>query len=123
MLFGLSILYFAVFLAGIHLYFTTEIWMCLQCDAPCRGHLTKSFLLQIIRRPVCAKLVESRASLQSSHGCKLNTIAWLVELTNVHVVFKRESLLGGLGKARFTVKEQTLNLAESSQVILVTIVE
>ena len=35
------------------LYFTTEIWMCLQCRAPCRGHLTKSFFWQIIRRPVC----------------------------------------------------------------------
>ena len=81
------------------------------------------FLLQIIRRPVCANLVESRASLQSSHGCKLNTAAWLVELTYVHVVLKRESLLGGLGRARFTVEEHTLNLAESGQVILVIIVE
>ena len=45
-----------------------------------------------------------RASLQSSHGCKLNTVAWLVELTYVHVVLKRESLLGGLGKARFHCK-------------------
>ena len=97
--------------------------MCLQCDAPCRGHLTKSFLLKIIRQPVCANLVESRASLQSSYGCKLNTVAWLVELTYVHVVLNRESLLGGLGKARFTVKEHTLNLAESGEVILVIIVE
>ena len=97
--------------------------MCLQCNAPCLGHLTKSFLLQIIRRPVCANLVESRDSLQSSHGCKLNTVAWLVELTHVHVVLKRESLLGGLGKACFTVKEHALNLAESGQIILVIIVE
>ena len=91
-------------MAGIDLTFTAASWMCLQSDAPCRGHLTKSFLLQIIRRPVCGNLSESRASLQSSHGCKLNTVAWLVELTYVHVVLKRESLLGGLGKARFHCK-------------------
>ena len=66
---------------------------------------------------MCANLIESRASLQSSLGCKLNTVAWLVELTYVHVVLKRESLLGGLGKARFTVTEHTLNLAESGHVI------
>lgn len=67
--------------------------MCLQCDAPCRGHLTKLFFflffLQILREPGCANLTESRAISQSSHGCnyKLNTVAWLVELTYGYVVF------------------------------------
>ena len=31
--------------------------------------------------------------------------------------------MGGLGKARFTVKEQTLSLTESVEVILATTVE
>ena len=34
-------------------------------------------------------------SLQSSHSCKLNTIAWVVGLTYLHAVVKCESLLGG----------------------------
>ena len=34
---------------------------------------------------------------------KLNTVAWVVELTYLHVVGKCGSLLGGHGKARCTV--------------------
>ena len=39
----------------------------------------------------CANLIDRHASLQSSHGCKLNTDAWVVELTYLHVVVKCES--------------------------------
>ena len=35
--------------------------------------------------------------------CKLNTVAWVVELTYLHEVVKCESLLGGHGEARCTV--------------------
>jgi len=93
-----QLLYSTVLLAGIHLYLTTEVWMCLQCDAPCHGHLTKPFFffLQILHEPGCANLIESCAFSQSSHGCnyKLNTVAWLVELTHGHVVFICEELVG-----------------------------
>ena len=77
----------------------------LQCDAPYRGHQTK-FFLQIVRQSGCVNLIDSHASLQSSHSCKLNTAAWVVELKYLHVIVKCESLLGGHGKARCTVKEQ-----------------
>ena len=36
--------------------------------------------------------------------CKLNTVAWVVELTYLHVIVKCEGLLGGHGKARCTVR-------------------
>ena len=49
-------------------------------------------------------LIDSHASLQSSHSCKLNTVAWVVELMYLHIVVKCESLLGGHGKARCTVR-------------------
>ena len=65
-----------------------------RCDAPYCGHLTKFF----IRQSGCANLTDSHACLQSSHGCKLNTVAWVVELTYLHVVVKCESLL------RYSVK-------------------
>ena len=42
-------------------------------------------------------------NLQSSQSCKLNTIAWVVELTYLHIIDKCESLLGGHDKARCTV--------------------
>ena len=45
-------------------------------------------------------MIDSHASLQSWHSCKLNTVAWAVELTYLHVIVKCESLLGGHGKAR-----------------------
>ena len=48
-------------------------------------------------------LIDSHASLQSSHSCKLNTVAWVVVLTYLHVFVKCESLLGGHGMARCTV--------------------
>ena len=48
-------------------------------------------------------LIESHASLQSSHSCKLNTVARVVELTYLHVIVKCGSLLGGHGKVRCTV--------------------
>ena len=59
--------------------------------------------LKLIRQSGCANLIDSHPSLQSSHGCKLNTIAWVVELTYLQVVVKCESLLVGHGKARCTV--------------------
>ena len=61
--------------------------------------------LQIIRQSGFANLIDSHASLQSSHGCtcKLNTVAWVVELTYLDVIVKFERLLGGHGKARCTV--------------------
>ena len=62
------------------------------------------FFFQIIRHSGCANLIDSHASLQKSHGCKLNTVAWVVELTYFHVVVKCESLFGGHGKACCTVK-------------------
>ena len=85
-----QLLYCTVILAGIHLYLTTEVWMCLQCDAPCHGHLTKSFFF------LSTNLIESCAFSQSLHGFnyKLNTFAWLVELTHGHVVFICEELVG-----------------------------
>ena len=73
-----------------------------QCGAPYRGHLAKFFTNGPPVR-VC-KLIDSHASLQSSYGCNLNTVAWVVELTYLHVIVKCESLLGGHGKARCTVK-------------------
>ena len=45
--------------------------------------------------------------MQSSHSYKLNTVAWVVELTYLHVIVKCESLLGGHGKARCTVTSST----------------
>ena len=33
-------------------------------------------------------LIDSHASLQSLHSCKLNIIAWVVESTYLHVVVK-----------------------------------
>ena len=48
-------------------------------------------------------LFDCHASLKSSHSCKLNTVAWVVELAYLHVIVKCESLLGGHGKARCTV--------------------
>ena len=60
----------------------------LQCDAPYRS------------QSGCENLIDSHARLQSSHGCKLNTVAWVVKLTYLHVAVKCESLLGGHGKAR-----------------------
>ena len=74
----------------------------LECDAPYRGHLTIFFL--IVHQSGSANLIGSHACLQNSHGRKLNTVAWVVELTHSHVVVKCESLLGGHGKACCTVK-------------------
>ena len=59
--------------------------------------------LQIVRQSGCVNLIDRHASLQSSSSCKLNTVAWVIELTNLQVVVKCESLLGGHGKARCTV--------------------
>ena len=55
--------------------------------------------------------------MQSSHSCKLNPVAWVVELTNLHVVVKCESSLGGHVKARCTVKS-SLTLNHYSAMIL-----
>ena len=76
----------------------------LQCDVPYLGHLTK-FFLRIVHQSRCVNLIDSHVSLQSSHSCKLNTIARVVELTCLHVIVKCESLLGGHGKARCTVTQ------------------
>ena len=48
-------------------------------------------------------MIDSHTRLQSLHGCKLNAVAWVVELTYLHIVVKCESLFGGHGKARCTV--------------------
>ena len=103
-------------------FLTTGIQICLQCDAPYRGHLTK-FFLQIIRQSECENLIDSHACSQNSHGSRLNTVAWVADLTYLHVVVNCENLLGGHGKARWTVKEHTLNLTVSGEVLLVTNVE
>ena len=52
------------------------------------------FFYKFIRHSRCANLIESHAFLQSSHGCKLKTVAWFVELTYVHVVFICEEFVG-----------------------------
>ena len=44
------------------------------------------FFLQIIRQSGCENLIDSHACLQSSQGCKLNTVTWVVELTYLHIV-------------------------------------
>ena len=41
---------------------------------------------QIVRQSGCVDLIDSHNSLQRSHSCKLNTVAW-VELTYFHVKF------------------------------------
>ena len=74
----------------------------LQCDAPYSGHLTK-FLTNYPPRRVCEFDGQSRL-LAKFVRLKLNTIAWVVELTYLHIVVKCESLLGGYGKVRCTVK-------------------
>ena len=51
-------------------------------------------VLQIIRLSECPNLIDSHVSFQSSHGCRLNTVAWVVEVMYLHVVVKCESLLG-----------------------------
>ena len=43
------------------------------------------------------------------HGFKLNTVAWVVELTYLCIVVKCESFLGGHGKARCTVTVKCKN--------------
>ena len=58
---------------------------------------------------------DSNASLQSLHGSKF-CMSWVVEL---HIIVKCESLLGGQGKALFTVKEDKLNLIVLCEVMLV----
>ena len=64
------------------------------------------FFLQIIREPGCANLIDSRAFFQSSHGCsyKLNTVAWLVELTYGHVVFICGEFVGWTWEGAFHCK-------------------
>ena len=52
---------------------------------------------------LCANLIESHASPQSSHSWKLNTISWVIKLTYLHEAVKCESLLCGHTKARCTV--------------------
>ena len=61
---------------------------CLQCDAPYHSHLTK--FLQIVCQSGCVNLIDSHASLQSSHNCKLNNVAWVVELAYLRVIVKCE---------------------------------
>ena len=80
-------------------------------------------LLQIIRQPGCAELIESHASLQRLRGRKLNIVAIVVELTYLNVVIKFDSLLGGHRKARDTMLECTLNLTLSGKVMLLRSVE
>lgn len=56
---------------------------------------TQQSFLQIIRQSGCVNLIDSHASLRSSQRYKLNTVAWVVELTNLHVFVRCESLLRG----------------------------
>ena len=53
------------------------------------------FLTNSQRTTGCANLIESCAFSQSSHGCncKLNAVAWLVEVTYGNVVFICEELV------------------------------
>ena len=69
--------------------------------------------LQIICQPGCKNLIDFHAFFQRSHD---GTVAWVVELTYLHLVVECESLLCGHGKARCTVKEHTLNLTVSGEV-------
>ena len=66
--------------------FGTSLTSALQYEAPYRGHLTS--FLQTVYQSGCVNLIGSHASLQSLHGCKLNTVAWVVELTYLHVIVK-----------------------------------
>ena len=77
--------------------------------------VTQQSFLQIIRHSGSANLLDSHTSLQSSHSCKLNTVAWVVELTYLHVVVKCESLLGGHGRARCTVMHRRYYLSFSER--------
>lgn len=63
---------------------------------------TKESVLQIIRQSGCVHLIDSDASLQSSQRYKLNTVAWVVDLTNLHVFVNCESLLRGHEEAPST---------------------
>ena len=63
---------------------------------------TQESVLQIIRQSGCVNLIDSDASLQSSQRYKLNTVAWVRELANLHVFVKCESLLRGHGEANWT---------------------
>ena len=58
----------------------------------------KKVFLQIIRQSGCANFINRHASLQSSYGCDLNTVAW-VELTCLRVGCQ-------MGKAHCTVSVQ-----------------
>ena len=69
-----------------------------------RRTVTTQVFLQIIRQSECANLNDSRASRETSYCCKLNTVAWVVELTYLHVVVTCESLSDGNGKVRCTVR-------------------
>ena len=61
--------------------------------------------------------IDSHASLpQSSHGCKLNTAAWVVELPYLQVVVQPESLFGNHGKARCTVTIE-ISVRKSNQAL------
>ena len=77
----------------------------LQCAEPYHGHLTKC--LQIIRQSGCENLIDSHICLLSWHGCKLSTV-WCTGCW-VHAFARScqtecESLLGGYGKARGSIK-------------------
>ena len=72
----------------------------LQCGAPYCDHLS------LFTSYPCVNLIGSRASRQTSYCCKSNTVAWVVELTYLHVVVTCESLLGCNGKVRCTVRPQ-----------------
>ena len=65
---------------------------------------TEQSFLQSVRQLGYVHLIDSHASLQSSHSCKLNTAAWVVDLMYLHVIVKCEILLSGRSKACCTVK-------------------
>ena len=48
-------------------------------------------------------LIDSHPSLQTSHNCKLNFVAWVIEFMYLHLVVKCKSLLSGHDKVHCTV--------------------
>ena len=92
---------------GINSFWLSHIVKTFFC-APYCSRLAK--FLQIICQSGCANLIDSHASLQRLHGCTLNIVAWVVELTYLHVVLKCESLLGGHGQVALHRLNQTNNI-------------
>ena len=72
-------------LTGLTEVTSPETWATATYSATRLTVATKQSSLQIIRQWGCANFIVSHASLQSSCGCKLITVAQIVELTYLHV--------------------------------------